>query len=707
MNFKTFLMPEPGLAQHIFLTMSILSILSVASGVIAKISRNPRRIPPRCTNFAEIDAALSTNWDAFSEAVPGVLVVVGLLGTFFGLAQAISQAGLAIQTHPTIPIPGMLEQPHSDILSGLMPVLAGMGVKFKSSIWGISSSLVMRGFAHVFVRSPRKNEALAYLRKNSTEADPLQQAVASVCEQLVMTSDQILEASATQSKDLLALQGQQHQVMQEIVVKLQDMMQQMSKENSLQNLANNLGKMKSTLDLSLEEHKNVHAKLGNLDATAKALSTGAINISDAATQMKLAGEQQITQGQLATEELKTGISGAMNDFQDKVTKVMEQMTKDLQNATTGIQTSVDGLQSALNELKKETKIMAEAGGKQMEEGREALKTATENLNQGISKAMEGFQGKVTDAMATMTKDLKSATDGMNGAVAKSSKSLDDGVTGLTNSVGGLETRISEVLTNIGGAVTNLSGHMNQLNAQIEVMRQAAEQQKDANKGLMTEVEKVAQQAATIAQQVRAGERNNVNGVVSAVNDMKTQFGNVCGVLENLTKTFQESNQKSHAISENIAASLARLSEITRQEPQAEQARSATTTTTTTQSAKMIDLCSPMPAELATMSVPLPTLSMPASSDTISPLALSSMPAISASSIAPHTVTSPLPVQPTPTASAAFALPSLRPLTSSSSRPTNPTEAHPVTGPASSPSANQTTEETPATALPPVSPDKLR
>jgi hypothetical protein len=71
----------------------------------------------------------------------GLLVFLGLLGTFWGLLETIQSVGSAIDTLDTKATDNV--QLFSDLKSGLAAPLKGMGTAFSSSLLGLSGSLVL------------------------------------------------------------------------------------------------------------------------------------------------------------------------------------------------------------------------------------------------------------------------------------------------------------------------------------------------------------------------------------------------------------------------------------------------------------------------------------------------------------------------------------------------------------------------------------
>ncbi len=75
-----------------------------------------------------------------SRYITGLLVFLGLLGTFWGLIETVSAVGNVIQDlKPTEDAASMFDS----LRSGLAAPLSGMGISFSSSLFGLAGSLVL------------------------------------------------------------------------------------------------------------------------------------------------------------------------------------------------------------------------------------------------------------------------------------------------------------------------------------------------------------------------------------------------------------------------------------------------------------------------------------------------------------------------------------------------------------------------------------
>jgi hypothetical protein len=75
-----------------------------------------------------------------SRYLTGLLVFLGLLGTFWGLIETVSSVGRVINSMSVGASAGVIFE---DLKSGLAAPLAGMGISFSSSLFGLAGSLIL------------------------------------------------------------------------------------------------------------------------------------------------------------------------------------------------------------------------------------------------------------------------------------------------------------------------------------------------------------------------------------------------------------------------------------------------------------------------------------------------------------------------------------------------------------------------------------
>lgn len=128
-----------------------------AAGDADKVGRDPVLLAPMraligrrqamalsTTSLRSILDSIGTRLDESrdtSRYLIGLLVFLGLLGTFWGLLATIGSIGTVIQTLD--PGSGGTDEVLDALKSGLSAPLAGMGTAFSSSLFGLSGSLVL------------------------------------------------------------------------------------------------------------------------------------------------------------------------------------------------------------------------------------------------------------------------------------------------------------------------------------------------------------------------------------------------------------------------------------------------------------------------------------------------------------------------------------------------------------------------------------
>lgn len=78
--------------------------------------------------------AVATSYEKLAEIMPGMLLVVGLLGTFLGLGMALDHASSILGQSNAV----------ADSMGDLLGLLKGLGTKFKTSTWGIMGFVLLK-----------------------------------------------------------------------------------------------------------------------------------------------------------------------------------------------------------------------------------------------------------------------------------------------------------------------------------------------------------------------------------------------------------------------------------------------------------------------------------------------------------------------------------------------------------------------------------
>lgn len=152
-EFFAFLLPRMEIIQLVFGGLMLLMVL-VTIGLLCtranptEWEKNWRAGTPDNTadepdvehgSVNEMSAAVATAGEKMADVMPGVLLIVGLLGTFLGLGIALNKASdILIDANSA----GM-----DSAMTNLMGMMEGLGTKFKTSTWGIIAFLFLKTWA--------------------------------------------------------------------------------------------------------------------------------------------------------------------------------------------------------------------------------------------------------------------------------------------------------------------------------------------------------------------------------------------------------------------------------------------------------------------------------------------------------------------------------------------------------------------------------
>jgi len=105
--------------------------------------RNKRDVNTQAIIEKHVDSDMrkALGFERFVNKSVSLMIVLGLVGTFFGLTMSISELVKVIQTSSSV----VLSETES-IAQGLMDSLSGMSVAFSTSLFGISGSVIMTIF---------------------------------------------------------------------------------------------------------------------------------------------------------------------------------------------------------------------------------------------------------------------------------------------------------------------------------------------------------------------------------------------------------------------------------------------------------------------------------------------------------------------------------------------------------------------------------
>lgn len=90
-------------------------------------------------SITELSDSIATKSEKVATAMPGIVLIIGLLGTFIGLGLALDKASIILSSADMNNVDSSMGQ--------LMGMMEGLGTKFKTSTWGLIAFLLLKALS--------------------------------------------------------------------------------------------------------------------------------------------------------------------------------------------------------------------------------------------------------------------------------------------------------------------------------------------------------------------------------------------------------------------------------------------------------------------------------------------------------------------------------------------------------------------------------
>lgn len=344
--------------------------------------------------------AVATAPEKLAEIMPGMLLVVGLLGTFIGLGLALNHASNILGQANALSAGAA-----ADSMQNLMGLLQGLGTKFKTSTWGILGFVLLKIWSELTrFEEKRLTWVIGKVKAELENRKQGQSAAASARQEALLTkigdaTNGIVGGMAQQ----IALLIQNQKVLQ------RHAMQQI--EQSTKEIREDLG--------------HVHAETHAMSAAMAQFTTGTQgvveNMADAAQRM--AG---------GADKVGTGASelvGAIRAFEEQFTDVLDKVRKDLG--------------TAIHDMSTQASSTLERGSAQLGDATREISTALGVLSEDVKQTMGEVKGSIEKALGIQKKAAEAFTASnvalteniamTTNTVEKLAKPIEDGLQSISNS----------------------------------------------------------------------------------------------------------------------------------------------------------------------------------------------------------------------------------------------------------------------------------
>lgn len=349
-------------------------------------------------SLGDLSQAVASSAEKLAEIMPGILLVIGLLGTFLGLGIALNKASDILQQAQNLGVND------DQMIHNLMGMMEGLGTKFKTSTWGIIGFLGLKAWAtkngfderrlRWCVQKMKKqiDDERAIKNKDKEHKSALEEqrgrktvdAIEKLCnviEREISSNRSVLE----QNQKLLDDKLTESKRLTEIMMELND-------KSALQ-----IDKTIFIGNKMSEVNDSIKSFIESNNANLNAMGDASKNMASAAGQMGSSADNL----QHAVAGFKTEISSVLNTLQSNLAETITGMSKNLEGATRGISTAVNTMSNQVKETMQGIGEETRAATDMQKRAFGDFNTTSETLNasvQGMTELVEQLKEDILSGL---------------------------------------------------------------------------------------------------------------------------------------------------------------------------------------------------------------------------------------------------------------------------------------------------------------------
>lgn len=449
----------------------------------------------------ELSQAVATTAEKIANIMPGMLLILGLLGTFLGLGLALDKASTILQNSGGTSVGAM-----GGAMQDLTSMMQGLGTKFKTSTWGIIAFILLKVWESI----------------NGFEDRRLIWCIGKMKRELDNTRQQQEAAKAGQSEFLQSsMMGSAKVIVSALAVQTESLKGEWRRMNDQRTQAD------EARNARWQEHFE-RVGQGITD-----LHTVVANVLQRSEEQQAVAQQSLTH--LAD----------ISRFSDQSLTALRQFTDSNQDNLVALQ-----------------KAGANMGDAALKVGVSAsdLQGVVHGLSTQLTDVLNGVKDGLNDTLKTMNDDfsvnlqkmgadLEGATTGLSGVMKDVSVSLDTTIRSMSDelkvNLSGMSANLKVATDNISTSIDSMSGSVNAAmnevaanmkktaNIQIESSEEFKEISGNLNASVMTMTNMVEKVTKDIKLSLTAVSQNG-----QRMADLDSRYGNVSSMLEQIPDTLK-------------------------------------------------------------------------------------------------------------------------------------------------------------------------
>ncbi len=391
----------------------------------------------------EISAAVASPAEKMADIMPGILLILGLLGTFLGLGIALNKASdILIDANAA----GM-----DNAMSNLMGMMEGLGTKFKTSTWGIIAYLFLKACSaglgydekrlrwcaqqmkQVFDQSREQKRAehhetqLKYLTALQGLNDRMQV-------ESEATRQSLNTLSSGMASFLQPLMDQSHAAVQQR--KIQETYLEQLTDISRRTQQQHIDELRQVCNIIREESENSRQTNYSHHAEVAAIYTRIADQGDNAEHQRIKQSEQLIK-----------LQDLLHVIQNDIVKGTKDRSAQGQQQITELTTTRESLQHFINTNSSNLSAIQHSAEKMSSAAQEMGHSAGD-----LQQVIGDFRMGITDMLGTVKTDLGSTISQMGESFSRNMESIS---TSMANATAGISSAVTDLSHNVGTTMSDV------------------------------------------------------------------------------------------------------------------------------------------------------------------------------------------------------------------------------------------------------------
>lgn len=491
-------------------------------------------------SIADLSESVATKSENTADVIPGIILIVGLLGTFIGLGLALDKASTILSSADMNNMDNSMSQ--------LMGMMEGLGTKFKTSTWGLIAFLMLK---FIFSRNQYSERRLNWVSnkvKSELDKNRIQKE-----EEIKKNQMDLLDAISTLSNDLISSQQEigikNAKLLTDLTEKQLDTFNKHNKDLSESSYKNHQMLITTLSSSNNDQISAINNLMKNLTDSQKDLNQNTNKLLNTLSDKQLESIKNLSE-HLTNTQLK---------LNDKNTSLLNQISAQQLNSINNLSENLVNTQQKLNQ--QNANLLNQISDRQLT----SINNLSENLvntQQKLNQQNANLLNQISDKQLNSIKDLSES-------LITNHKNLSDSSNKLFNQ---LSNKQLEAMNNLSNRLENTQKELirnisSSSHRQIQTLEAGYKEQQKVIQSMSNTLSSAFAHSMNnfIEQQLKSNQNNSERMTKQICSSIHTQQQQIISAVDKnskyLEKTAQESQHTRNAMDKFVNENLKTIDKL--------------------------------------------------------------------------------------------------------------------------------------------------